>query len=79
MALRYGDKVNAEIKHHRDQMEKAGYTRVSQAEQPTVSQQPARAKPPVLNATPRQGSVVDTKQSPKADGSNNAILSALGL
>lgn len=79
MALRYGDKVNSEIKHHRDQMEKAGYTRVAQSGQPTVSQQPSRAKPPVVNATPRQGSSVDGKQTPKAEGSNNAILSALGL
>ena len=74
MALRYGDKVNNEIATHREQMEKAGYRRVEQA---APQEQPkAPEKPPVVNATPRQGSSVETKQAPKED---NAILAALGL
>jgi hypothetical protein len=80
LALRFGDKVNAEIKHHREQMEKAGYTRVKpqEATQPQQQQQPTRqqAKPPVVNPSPRQGSSVDTKQQqPK----QNALLATLGL
>lgn len=75
MAIRYGDKVNSEIQQHRAQMEKAGYTRVQG--QPQVPQQAKPApKPPVVNATPRQGSSVETKQPAKSE---NAILSALGL
>lgn len=80
LALRYGDKVNAEIKHHREQMEKAGYTRVKPQEesQPQQQQQPARqqTKPPVVNPSPRQGSTVDSKQ---AQPKQNALMSALGL
>lgn len=78
LALRYGDKVNVEIKHHRDQMEKAGYTRVQETPQPQQQQQPTRqqAKPPVVNPSPRQGSSVETKQQqPK----QNALMTALGL
>jgi hypothetical protein len=80
LALRYGDKVNAEIKQHREQMEKAGYTRVKPQEesQPQQQQQPTRqqARPPVVNPSPRQGSTVDSKQ---AQPKQNALMSALGL
>jgi len=80
LAIRYSDKVKSELDSHRKMLEKAGYVRQSANPEPKEPQQKIApkqvTKPPVVNATPRQGSSVESKQAPKQ---TNALMSALGL
>jgi hypothetical protein len=73
LVLRYQDMITNGISNHRKQMEAAGYKRgVNKQEQ---APQP-KAKPPIVNATPRQGTQVDSKPKPIQ---TNALFNTLGL
>ena len=73
LVLRYQDMITNGIANHRKQMEAAGYKRgVNKQEQ---APQP-KAKPPIVNATPRQGTQVDSKPKPIQ---TNALFNTLGL
>jgi len=75
LAFTFRDRMQAELEHHRQAMEKAGYRKVEQG-QPQQPQPQQVAKPPVLNPSPRQGSSVESKQAQKPQ---NALLNTLGL
>jgi hypothetical protein len=78
LAFTFRDRMQAQLEHHRQAMEKAGYQKVDQGQQPQPQQpQPQQfAKPPVLNPSPRQGSSVESRQAQKPQ---NALLNTLGL
>lgn len=80
LVLRYQDMITMGINNHRKQMEAAGYSRgesqVAEKQQPVRQVARPKAKPPVVNATPRQGTQVDSKPKPVQ---TNALFNTLGL